>query len=295
LRDAPNDADLWSWIGRTQRSLGNWDAATAAFDQARRLDPRNADLLQSIGNTAHYRHRYREAIEAYRKELVLAPDLVQPRLSLAWSYLLWTGELDTLRAVLRGLPVDADPGMGGSSVGENRLELLLMERRPDSVLALLRLMPRATGASAEATLARVRSAALAHALRGDTVAARAAYDTAAAILTSQERGHPEDSDLHGVRGVVLASLGRRAEALREALWLAQSDAYREDADVAAVRGEILGRLGETDAALADVERALARPSTVTAPLLRLLPNWDFMRGDRRFQVLLAKYANPGVP
>jgi TolB-like protein/DNA-binding SARP family transcriptional activator len=292
LRGAPNDAELWGWIARVQRSLGNWDSVTAAFDRARKLDPRDANLCQTIGDTFHYLHRYREAIEAYRCEIALAPDVVQARLSLAWSYVLWKGELDTLRAVLRGLPLDTDPGMGGAGVGNERLKLAFLERRPDSILALLRLIPWAAGASAGASWPREVWAARAHALRGDTAAARAAFDAAASILDARERAHPEDVDTHGMRGAVLAALGRRAEALLEARWIEQSEAYRRDADVAATRAEILARVGETDAALADVERALAGPSTVTAPLFRLLPNWDPLRNDPRFQALLVKYANP---
>ncbi len=79
-----------------------WDSVMVAFDRARSLDPRDADLFVSFGDAYHYRHRYREAIAAYRQALALAPDLVEPRLAMAWSYVLWQGELDTLRAVLRG-------------------------------------------------------------------------------------------------------------------------------------------------------------------------------------------------
>ena len=118
LRGAPRDAELWGWVGRMQRNLGNYDAALAAFDQSRKLDPLEVNLLQCIGDAYHYLRRYREAIEDYRHELLLAPDLVQPRLSLAWSYFLWKGQLDTLRAVLQSLPIDAETGSeGGPAVG----------------------------------------------------------------------------------------------------------------------------------------------------------------------------------
>ena len=150
-------------------------------------------------------------------------------------------------------------------------------------------MPWATGRSADAILARSLWAARAHGLRGDTAAARGAYDSAVAILDSRERTHPDDGDVHGMRGVILAALGRRADALREVRWLAQSDAYRKDGDVAAVRAEILATVGETDAALTDVGRALAGPSTVTIHVLRLCPSFDPIRNDPRFQALLVKY------
>ena len=294
-RGAPNDAELWGWIGNVNLDLGNWDSAIVAVEHARRLDPRNANLLHGIGDKYHYLHRYREAIEAYRSALALAPDLVQTRLSLAWSYILWKGELDTLRAVLRGLPQDAEAGLGGGRIIGDRFALFMMERRPDSALSLLRVLPWAIGRSADATLARATQAAPAYILRGDTAAARAAYDTAAAILDSRERAHPEDVGVHAARGAVLAALGRREEALREARWLEQSDAYRQDRDEAMGVALILMRVGEIDSALPHIARALAGPSTTTAPYLRLATDWDPFRNDLRFRALMAKYANPELP
>ena len=289
---APNDAELWAWIANVNLDLGNWDSVLVAVDHARRLDPRNANLLHGIGDKYHYLHRYREAIATYRSALALAPDLIQTRLSIAWSYILWKGQFDTLRAVLRGLPQDAEAGLGGARIIGDRFALFMMERRPDSALSLLRVAPWALGGSPDATLARTTTAAPAYILRGDTAAARAAYDSAAAILDSRERAHPEDVDLHRSRGEVLAWLGRRAEALREARWLERSDAYRQDRDLALGVALILMRVGEVDSALPHIERALAGPSSSTAPMLRVFTEWDPFRNDPRFQALMAKYANP---
>ena len=35
LRGAPNDPELWAWMGVVQLSLGSWDSAVAAFEHAR--------------------------------------------------------------------------------------------------------------------------------------------------------------------------------------------------------------------------------------------------------------------
>ncbi len=291
LRGAPNDAELWLWIGRVQRPLGNWDGAFVAFDHARRLDPRNANLFHVIGDTYHYLHRYREAIEAYRHGLALAPDLIQTRLSIAWSYVLWRGELDTLRAVLKWLPLAADPGMGGDPVGVDHLLLLLLERRPDSILSLVRVMRPPVGAEGP-PLDLTYWTEPAYRLRGDTAAVRAVLDSAALIRSTQERARPDDRDIHAARGLVLAKLGRRTDALREDRWLAEHNTNRYG-DMGGARALILMRVGETDAALAETERVLSGPSVTTAPYVRLDPNWDPIRDDPRFQTLLSKYANPG--
>lgn len=288
LRTAPNDADLWFWVAVVNRSLGNWDSVTTAFDRARSLDPRNATLLQVMGDTYHLFHRYREAIEVYRQELALTPDVIQPRLSLAWSYVMWRGQLDTLRAVLRGLPIDADPGLGGGSVAANRLALVLLERQPDSAFSLLRTLHRDLGAGG------FPITSTAYFLRRDTVAARAILDTVLVRFTAAERANPDDWGTHVQRGLVLVDLGRPAEALREARWMAQSVAYRNDRALDLDKlAWILLRSGEIDVGLAELERALAPPSLTTIPYLRLDARWDPVTRDPRFQAVLAKYADPG--
>jgi TolB-like protein/DNA-binding SARP family transcriptional activator len=296
LRGAPNDAELWAGVGRIQRDLGNWDSALTALGHARRLDPRNVNLLHTIGDTYHFLRRYREAIETYRQALELAPDLIQTRLSLAWSYVLWKGELDTLRAVLRGLPPDLESGVGGDPVGNQRLTLVLWERRPDSALSLLRAMRPAASPGTEAFSSRVSWAAQAHSLLGDTSAARAGFDSAVASLDAEGRARPDAWWIHASRGFALAALGRRADALREARWLEQSGTYREDryaSGPAQGRARILAGAGEVDAALTEIEGLLARPSLLSVHELRLNPDFDPIRNDPRFQALLLKFANPG--
>jgi len=293
-RYAPNDAFLWNAISVVEARLGNWDSVELAFERARRLDPRNADLWQAQGNRLHCLRRYPEAIEAYRRALLLAPDYVQPHISLAWSFILWKGETDTLRSVLNGLP-DVEPGGGAPRVRLGQADLLIWDRQPDSLLALLRALPGDVWTSGETFASRLMMAGSAHFLRGDSAAARAAFDSAATLLDTTLRVHPSDASLHMARGMVMAILGRRAEAIREVRWLEQSDGYRNNHNCPSepeARALILAHLGETDSALAAIERLLAGPSRVTVHTLRLDPVWEPIWGEPRFQALLVKYADP---
>ncbi len=285
-RGAPNDAEVWEWIGLTSRHLGSWDSALAAFDHASRLDPRDTRPILDRAQTLDFIKRYPEAISAYRQALVLAPDLEWARIQIAWSYVKWRGDWDTLQALVRRAPLEAQPGL--------HLVLLSYDRRPDSILALL------DGGRLEAVgwLDRTRYSAVAHLLLGDTAAAWRGLDSVVAHLDSAERARPDDPGVHIARANALAWRGRRAEALRELRWIERSDMYRKDRQrgpgAASGLAWTLVRLGETDAALVELERLLAGPGPVTVHTLSRDPFMDPIREDPRFQALLMKYADPAI-
>jgi len=294
LEGLPNDAWLWSSIGYVHRRLGNWNEVVAAFERATQLDPRDANLFFDLGGETYlFLHRYAEAVRAYDRALSLAPDLHTAAARIGWTYLLWRGQLDTLRAVLSRLPRDADLGFLGTRAAQ-QVRLLHWERQADSLLQVLMLARVGVFEGQGFFLPTSLYAAWAHQLRGDGPAARAAFDSARVLLDSVMRDRPDDWRVHAARGLALAGLGRRDEALGEARWLQQSLVFREDAlggpEVAEDRARILAQAGDVDAALDEIERLLARPSWLGVHTLRLDPRWDPIRGHPRFRTLLARYA-----
>ena len=109
--------------------------------------------------------------------------------------------------------------------GANACCCYYWERRPDSLLSLLPVIHPATDTTLWASLERVDWTAQAQSLRGDTAAARLYFDSVVVLLNVEERAHPDERGPHGLRGLALAALGRRAEALREADWLERFDDY----------------------------------------------------------------------
>jgi serine/threonine-protein kinase len=293
-RSAPNYADVWGTLAQLYTGLGYWDSVDVSFERASRLDPRNANLFLDRGDNLKCRRRYADAIAAYRRALLLGPEYINARIQLAWTYFMWKGEIDTIRAVLRGLP-DGDPGGGGPGAGAERAFVLLFDRRPDSVLALLRASPRIlTDPTVYAP--RTLVAAWAHRMRGDAAAARAAFDSTEVRLDSALHLRPGAWQLHAWRGHVMAGLGRHEDALREARWLEQFEAssrvYNYCSYAPVVRAEILVANGDTVVALSAIDRLLVGPSSVTAEALRLDPRFDPIRSDPRFRALLKKYRDP---
>jgi len=291
LAGMPNDAELWARIGYANRRLGNWAEALAALDKAVSLDPRNPTVLYDLGGrTNEVLGRYEEAVAWLSKALALAPDMGGWDLRRGSMWVLWHGRPDSLRVALDRR---ADSEGWLSHWGA---DYLLLERKPDSLLALLNRITQPVFEWDTGYLPKMLHAAQAHRLRGDGVAARAAFDSALVLLDSVASVFPDDWRVHAARGLALAGLSQHERARREARRLQESQIYREDPHqgpyLAEYRAIILAQIGDTGAALAEIERLLSGPSWLSVHTLRLDPRWDPLRDDPRFQALLVKYANP---
>jgi len=296
LMGMPNDAEAWERVGSAHRRLGNWDEVLRAFDMVVALDPRNTDALGELGGqTYEFLHRYRHAVDWYSRSLALAPDVAETDMRRAWAWVLWQGRLDSIAAALDRHPPDADLAGLGSATAWNARRLL-WQRKPDSVRTLLGQTQSAVFEGQAFFLPTSMYLAWADGLQGRKVAAEVAFGAARALLDSVVATRPEDWRVHAARGLALAGLGRRQEALSEARWLRASPTYGEDAfegpALAASRAAILAATGEGNDALAEISRLLAGPSWLSIHALRLDPLYDPIRDDPRFQALLVKYDPP---
>ncbi len=296
LEGLPNDAGLWHRIGWVHRRMGDSSALALAYEKATQLSPRDANLFDDLGGaTYHVWHRYAEGVQVFNRALSLAPDFHGAAYRKGLMYVLWQGQLDTMRAVLSRMPADAELGPSVTRAVQ-QAQLLLWERHADSLHRVLKVAPPGIFEGYRIFLPSSLYAAWAHQLRGDHPAARAAFDSARVVLDSVIRELSDDWRVHAARGLALAGLGRRDEALLEARWLQHSVVYREDAFdgpwLAEDRARILAQAGDAQAALDEIERLLARPSWLSVHTLRLDPRWDPIRDHPRFRALQAKYAEP---
>ena len=131
-------------------------------------------------------------------------------------------------------------------------------------------------------------------LKGDETSARAAFMRARAQQEEEIRSHPDDVSLLAELGLIDAALGRKEEALNEgrrALELAPSvkDEFT-DPEVKTCFAMICAWTGERELALEQLEAFTKTPGDYTYGNLCLSPLWDPLRGDPRFEKIVASLA-----
>jgi hypothetical protein len=108
------------------------------------------------------------------------------------------------------------------------------------------------------------------------------------------RGHPDAVSLLSDLGLIDAGLGRKEEALNEgrrAMELAGS--VKDDSTEPYVKmcfAIICAWTGERELALGQLEALVKTPGYHTYGNLRLSPLWDPLRGDPRFEKIVASLA-----
>jgi len=296
LEKWPNEAEVWERVGFIHRRMGNWEDAQVAAAKASELNPRSTQVWEDlVGGSFLVTRNYAKAVEAYDRAIALEPDLHVAAARKGEAFLLWTGEPDSLRSVLDRILVGTDLGPLGTERAL-RAELLLFERKGDSLLAMLRDLQTSVLLSQNFFWPVTLFEGWTHRLLGEDTAAERSFQAALAVLDSTIVAGAGDWRLHTARGLTLAALGRRREALQEASWLERSVIYREDAFLGprlmGFRAMILAEADERDGALHEIERVLSGPGWISAHTLHLDPRWDAMRDDPRFHALLQEYADP---
>src|SRR5207302_9206912 len=131
-------------------------------------------------------------------------------------------------------------------------------------------------------------------MTNDDARAQAAFTAARAEQEKIVTGHPDFGPSWCVLGMIDAGLGRTEEALREGRRALELLPVEKDALV----GQYLVRyfaviaawVGEKDLACEQLAIAIRPPSNVGYGELKLMPWWDPLRGDPRFENIVASLA-----
>ncbi|HVL16747.1 MAG TPA: protein kinase, partial [Gemmatimonadales bacterium] len=268
LRLAPNRSELLGATAASEISVGRWDEAVQHFRRAQALDPRSFVVARRLAHCYLRLRRYPEAITASDRAIALAADNPGAFQNKVMAYLAM-GDADRARELVRAATKTYDPTALATTFG-NFFDLYWV-LPPELQELLLRLTPGAFGD--RSTWAIVRTQLL-H-FRGDLAQTRIYADSARLSSDERLRNTPDDAQSHVFRGLILAYLGRKAEAIEEgerarALLPIEKDAYFGPyLQHQVVRIYIL--VGEPEKALDRLEPLLRMPYYLSPAWLRVDP------------------------
>lgn len=292
-RTLPNSAEVFALTGYIDRRQGRWAESTRNLERAIELDPRNWFTLGQIATNYSQLRRYSEAAAVLDRALAIVPKDVLTRVTRAWVDFEWRADVRPLHVTIAAILAE-DPA-AASAIAGDWLFLALCERdrvAADEALAALHSDDALTiGAM---FLNRAFARGLAARVRGDEAAARAAFTIARAQQEKVVRAQPEYAQALCVLGLIDAGLGRKEEALDEgrrarALLPIERDSLG-GADLLTGFAIICAWTGEKDQAFEQLALAVARPGLISYGQLKLQPWWDPLRGDPRFEKIVASLA-----
>jgi tetratricopeptide (TPR) repeat protein len=294
---APNDAEVWDAMAAIDRRQGRWEAALSNFEKAKDLDPRNASVLWNLAETYACLGRNEEALRGFADGIEVNPEAHLFSIARAAIPLRTEGNIAPLRALLREIPRDFDPGGGVTNIA---LRASLMERDYDEAEQVLsqsryeRFNDIGVGGPAGIldgyTFPRPWYEGLIARGRGDDQAANRAFEAAQRIVEADLVKAPDDAKLVAMLGLVYAWRHQNDEAIaagRRAVELLPSakDAY-DGPFIAAKLAVIYAQAGQSDRAIELLRELLTFPNGATPGTLRVEPEWDPLRSDPRFRNLI---------
>jgi tetratricopeptide (TPR) repeat protein len=289
LKIDPNNTDLLLGEAGVDAILGRFDDALVRAQHAVKLDPRSLATMRRVPGLLHYLRRYPEELAAWDRALALAPDnlgLIQGK---AFAYMS-LGDLDSVHALVAEKLKTADTTalLVRFALYQETMWVLPPELWPKIVVLTPKDFDNDRGHW---------GLKLGHTYRlmGDTAKARMFGDTALAAFDKQLHDFPDRAQVRELVARAAALAGRKQEAVMQA---DSALKLRETTNDASLRPYVLFQAarvfiqaGENDRALDLIERLITMPaSDVTAAYLRIDPSFAPLKGNPRFEKLIARTA-----
>jgi len=291
----PNDPQTLFVTGLIQRRQGYWEESTQSFERAADLDPRNFAVLQNIAGNYATLGRYAEQELWLRRVLSFAPNDTDTKVIVATIEFESKANTQPLHQIIDSVRRAYPGGARILNIVQWWLECALAERdvaAAKDVLIAAGENPIDLGNDVfpnrsflEGIIARMAK---------DDDKARSAFVAARAEHERIIHTQPDFAPAWCVLGLIDAALGRKEEALREGrhaieLMPVEKDAVRGPAMIKYL-AMIAAWAGDKDLACEQLAVVVRPPSPVSYGQLKLLPFWDPLRGDPRFEKIVASLA-----
>ena len=289
----PNASRISESLAYVARRRGQWDRSDSYFDEAERLDPRNASLLGQHALSNIGLRRFPEAVRKVDQILDITPDDTFA-LALKAGIAQMQGDLPRAAALLAPLRPTADQ----TQVLEMQVYQAILERRPEQVIARLKDVVETPDAALGYLNCELRFLlGWAQDVAGDHAGAQQNWRQAQSELESFLKEQPENYSLIDDLALIKMALGDKGAAFALTERSMAGNPIEKDALIGPRPLEIFARVaaqtGEPDRAISTLQKLLSIPGgarcriplPLTPALLRLDPMFDPLRNDPRFQKL----------
>jgi tetratricopeptide (TPR) repeat protein len=292
-RTLPNESRIPLLTGFIERRQGHWEKSLEEMKQALELNPRDFSILQQISLTDEALHRYKEMATTLDRVLAIAPKDIPSRVRRALVDLEERADPKPLHTTID--TVLAEDVNAAPVFAIQWLFLALLERDPTAAHRALSVISGGGCFDENIPFPNGWCEGLVAWSRGDEAAARVAFNSARKELGQTVQNQPDYAAALCALGVADAVLGNKEDAIHEGERAVELLPVSKNA----IGGEALVRYlaviyawtGEKDRAIARLAEAARLPgSHVTYGYLRLHPLWDPLRGDARFEAIVASLA-----
>jgi tetratricopeptide (TPR) repeat protein len=289
----PNNPRVYELAGSMDRSQRRWADAIHNLGRACELDPRNLPYLINFSSTYLWLRDYDQHAKLMDRLIALHPDRRPARIWRAHVELARRADTGPMRATIEKILISEPGSEKDPFVTGWRYTLALYDRDFDTAQRLAALLSQKTEFEWGPSLGREFWVGVVARLKGDETSARA-FLRARAQREEEIRGRPDDVTLLAELGLIDAVLGRKEDALsegRRAIELARSvkDSVTEPY-VMTCFAISCAWIGEREFALGQLEALTKTPGYLSYGELRLSPMWDPLRGDPRFEKIVASLA-----
>jgi TolB-like protein/class 3 adenylate cyclase/Tfp pilus assembly protein PilF len=295
-RTLPNDPRMFELSGYILRRRGQQEEGLRNLERAIELDPRNLFILQQISISYLYLRRYAESIAALDRALTIVPDNIETRVGPGLVELFWKADPHPLHQTIDSI---LGQGPGAIAPAANIWFLCaLAERDPAAAeRALVALGDNPSWTEDAIRLSRSFGEGLLARMMKDEARARAVFGAARAEQEKIVQAQPDFGPALCVLGLIDAALGRKEAALEEgrraiALLPTEKD-VNNGSWMIQYFAITAAWAGEKDLALQQLELGLRAPAAsvvLSYGVLKLHPFWDPLRGDPRFEKIVASLA-----
>jgi serine/threonine-protein kinase len=288
----PNDPLAFVLAGYIDRRQGRWNESINNLERAAGLDPRNTVVLQQLANSYVCLRRYADAERVLDRAIAVDPKDSNTRAFRAAIEIYWHANPRPLRSTVEAI-VAEDP-REGKNVAQLWLEGSLCGRDVDGATRALAALPIAGCYEDRIPFPRTWCEGVVARLGNDKAAAHQAFAIArseAAKLVADQPDYPEGLCVLGMADAVL---GHKEDAIREGRRAVEVLPVTKDSIIGAMLLKNLALIyawtGEKDPAFEQLSIAAKIPGVLSYGELRLHPNWDPLRGDPRFDKIVASLA-----